>query len=299
MLRKTPLMTWGIVLTLSLQAYGQFDALEELYGNGVHAYNGGNFAEAYNELTRALENGSADPRVYYYRGLSYLKLGRPQEARRDFADGAKLEMADTDRFYNVSKSLERVQGRPRALLERFRAEARLAAFHTREQARFERYERIRQNEPDVLLNPSPGEGQPAEAGADEPAAGAKPAAEMTDDEAPPAADTDADSAEEKKPAEEKPEPAAPAEEADPAEKPADKPAEDSAEAAAPAKKIPAGKLAKGLFGSLARGAMKAAAGQPSGGQPNGGQSAGENSAPADEAAPGEKSAPVENNSFAN
>lgn len=286
MLRKTPLMTWGIVLTLSLQAFGQFDALEELYGNGVHAYNGGNYTEAYNELTRALENGSADPRVHYFRGLSYLRLGRPQEARRDFADGAKLEMADSDRFYNVSKSLERVQGRPRALLERFRAEARLTAFHAREQARFERYERIRQNEPNVLLNPSPAAGQPAEAGADEPAAEKKPAAEMTDDEPPPAADTDADPAEEKQPAAEQPE----AEEAAPAEKAP----EDNAEAAAPAKKIPAGKLAKGLFGSLARGAMKTAAGQAPGGE-----GPAEESAPAAEAAPGEKSAPAEADPFAN
>ncbi|HUY91639.1 MAG TPA: tetratricopeptide repeat protein [Pirellulales bacterium] len=260
MLRKTPLMTWGIVLTLSLQAFGQFDALDELYGNGVHAYNGGNYAEAYNELTRAIDNGSADPRVYYYRGLSYLKLGRPQEAQSDFAEGAKLEMADSDRFYNVSKSMERVQGRPRALLERYRAAARLAAFHEREQARFERYERIRQNEPNVQLKPSPAEAQPGEEPSDEPAAEKKPAAEMTDDEPPPPADL-----EEKKPA-------APA---------------DDAEAAAPAKKIPAGKLAKGLLGSLTRGAMKTAAGQSPGGQSAGDQPASAEKAPAEKPADGD------------
>lgn len=201
MLRKAPLMTWGMVLALSLPAFGQFDALDELYGNGVHAYNGGNFAEAHNEFTQAIDNGSQDPRVFYFRGLSYLRLGRPQEAQRDFADGAKREMADSDRFYNVSKALERVQGRARAQLERFRSAARLAAYHEREQARFERYERIRQNEPNVLMKASTDEAQPAppkpaEEAVEAPAAEEKPEAEMTDDEPPPPAD-DEPAAEEK------------------------------------------------------------------------------------------------------
>jgi tetratricopeptide (TPR) repeat protein len=253
MLRNAPLMTWGLVLAASLPAFGQSDALNELYGSGVHAYNGGNFVEAYNELTRAINNGSEDPRAYYFRGLSYLRLGRPQEARGDFAQGAKLEMADSDRFYNVSKALERVQGRARQSLERFRAEARLEAFHDREQARYQRYERIRQNEPNVLLK-APAEEKDGPAPGDEPAEempakqppGEEPA-EMTDDTPPPPpaeADPFAD-----KPAAEAPAKAAPADGA---------PADDGA-AAAPAKKAPAGKL-KGLFGSLTRGALKTAAG---------------------------------------
>jgi tetratricopeptide (TPR) repeat protein len=248
MLRYAPLMTWGLVLVASLPAFGQFDALNELYGNGVHAYNGGDYVEAYNEMTRAIDNGSQDPRVYYYRGLSYLKLGRPQEAQGDFAQGAKLEMADSDRFYNVSKALERVQGRARQSLERFRAAARLEAFHDREQARYQRYERIRQNEPNVLLKPSPAETDapaPGEEGDEEmPAkkAAAQDPAEMIDDAAPPPAE--ADPFGEEKPATKKP--------AGDAAAPAD-------DAAAPAKKVPAGKLYRGLIGSVRRGAMKTAA----------------------------------------
>jgi tetratricopeptide (TPR) repeat protein len=255
MFRNAPLMTWGLVLAASLPAFGQSDALNELYGSGVHAYNGGNYVEAYNELTRAIENGSEDPRAYYFRGLSYLRLGRPQEARGDFAQGAKLEMADSDRFYNVSKALERVQGRPRQSLERFRAEARLEAFHDREQARYQRYERIRQNEPNVLLK-TPAEEQDGPAPGDEPAeekpVGEKPPgeepAEMTDD-TPPPPPAEAD------PFGEKPAAEAPANAA-----PADGAAAEDGAAAVPAKKAPAGKLAKGLFGSLTRGAMKTAAG---------------------------------------
>lgn len=292
MLRQTPLMTWGMVLALSLPAFGQFDALGELYGNGVHAYNGANYVEAYNEFTRAIENGSEDPRVYYYRGLSFLKLGRPQEAQHDFADGAKREMADSDRFYNVSKALERVQGRPRAMLERYRAAARLAAFHEREQARFERYERIRQNEPNVLLKTAPGEKpaaeepaaeeMPAEEASDQPAPAEKPEAEMTDDEAPPPAEADPFGGD--KPAEEKPEAKEPADDA--------APKDDAETSTTPGKKIPAGRLAKGLFGSLARGAMKTAAGQPAAGQAAAAEKPADNAA-----APAEK--PASDDPFAN
>lgn len=163
MLRSMPLMTWGFVFALCLPAFAQGDALNELYGNGVHAYNGGNYLEAYNQLTAAVQNHSEDPRVFYYRGLSYLRLGRPQEADADFASAAELEMSDIDRFYNVSKALERIQGRARLQIERHRSAARLAAYHDRERARYERYERIRRNEPNVLLQPKPGEAaeQPA------------------------------------------------------------------------------------------------------------------------------------------
>lgn len=284
--RYAPLMTWGLALATCLPAFGQSDALNELYGNGVHAYNGGAYVEAYNELTRAIDNGSEDPRVYYYRGLSYLKLGRPQEARGDFAQGAKLEMADSDRFYNVSKALERIQGRARQSLERFRAEARLEAFHDREQARYERYERIRQNEPNVLLKgpaaettgPAPGDVPGAEQPDEE--MPAKEPAEMIDDAAPPPAEAD-------KPAE-----------ADPfGEKPAtEAPAKDDAApkegaAADPAKKIPASKLAKGLLGSVTRGAMKTAAGSKD--QPAGAK------APAAAPAPGPAAKPADADPFAN
>ncbi|HEX5446020.1 MAG TPA: hypothetical protein VFW87_19495, partial [Pirellulales bacterium] len=197
MRRKVPLLTWAIVLALPSagallpplmpSALAQEDALEELYGNGVHLYNSGDFRAAYYELTRAVNNGSHDPRVLYYRGLCYLKLGRDQEGRSDFAKAASIEMSDSDRFYPVSKSLERVQGRARQLIERYRSSARLRAYQARERARYERYERIRRNEPNVLLSPPPGEssklpappaGKAAQPEADEPPAPADDSDEM-------------------------------------------------------------------------------------------------------------------------
>ena len=62
---------------------------------------------------RRVEGGSKDPRVFYFRGLTYLKLGRPQDAAMDFRKGAELESKDINRFYNVGKALERVQGSAR------------------------------------------------------------------------------------------------------------------------------------------------------------------------------------------
>lgn len=180
---------WGWALALGLtfaagQASAQLDVLNELYGSGVHAFNSGAYREAYDDLSMAIRNGSKDPRVYYYRGLAYLRLGRPQEARLDFQKGAALEMGDIDHFYPVSKSLERVQGQARAQIERYRSNARLVAFQARERGRFERYQRIRKNEPNVLMAPEeateiPTPPKPAEA--EEPAE-AKPADEAPEPE---------------------------------------------------------------------------------------------------------------------
>ncbi|HWB11015.1 MAG TPA: tetratricopeptide repeat protein [Pirellulales bacterium] len=171
------LVAWGWILAFGWTSFvcqlasAQIDVLNELYGSGVHAYNTGLYRDAYDDFTMAIKSGSKDPRVYYYRGLAYLRLGRPQEAQADFKKAASLEMADTDRFYPVSKSLERVQGSARAQIERYRSQARLVAYQTRERQRFDRYQRIRKNEPNVLMpedatqmpSPAKEEGPPAPA----------------------------------------------------------------------------------------------------------------------------------------
>jgi hypothetical protein len=166
---------------IATPALAQNDALGELYGHGVHAYNSGDYVESYNLLTRAIDSGIDDPRCFYFRGLSYIKLGREPEAKQDFAKAAELEMADTDRFYNVSKSLERIQGRARAMLEKYRSDARLAAYQVKEQKRKDRYQRIRKNEPNVTL-PKPSADQPP----------VKPADDTPDDEMEPAGDLPAE-----------------------------------------------------------------------------------------------------------
>src|SRR5262245_4894399 len=87
--------------------------LGQIYGTGVHSFNQGDYVGAYNALTSAIKGGSNDPRAYYFRGLAYLKLGRDDEAKADFAKGAELEVADSVNEFPVNRSLERIQGKPR------------------------------------------------------------------------------------------------------------------------------------------------------------------------------------------
>lgn len=264
MRRKVPVLTWAVLLALppaaallpplSRCAVAQEDPLEELYGNGVHLYNAGDYRSAYYELTRAVDNGSQDPRVFYYRGLCYLKLGRDQEGKSDFAKAAGMEMSDNDRFYPVSKSLERVQGRARQMIERYRSNARLRAFQNRERARFERYERIRRNEPNVLLSPAPGESTklPAPAGDEAPKPEADDNAMPETDNVPPEPDPDDAFA----PAADKPEAEMPGEaeaEVPESDMPAEAPEADNA---ASTTKVPAKKLGKGVGGALMRALAK-------------------------------------------
>ena len=131
-------------------ARAQDGLLGELYGRGVHAYFDQDYEAAFNELSEAIDQGSKDPRCYYYRGLCYLKLGRPDEARGDFESGAKLEVAVGERYYSVGRSLERVQGNDRLKLEGSRQKARVA-LRAKELARERtRYEELREREEDVL-----------------------------------------------------------------------------------------------------------------------------------------------------
>jgi len=120
------------------------------YGSGVHKYFSGDYLEAHETLSRAIDAGTKDPRCYYFRAMAALKLGRDDEALADMKAGAKLENQDSDRFYGVNRSLERVQGRHRLTLEKIRQQARTTAYEA-EKARSERrYEQLRRNERDVL-----------------------------------------------------------------------------------------------------------------------------------------------------
>jgi hypothetical protein len=122
----------------------------QLYGNGVHAYFAGNYRQAYEQLTSAIQGGTQDPRAYYFRGLTYLKLGRPQEAAADFQRGAEWETKDVNQRFNVPRALERVQGEVRQQLETYRMEARKVAFEEAKKIRKARYEAIRREEQRVL-----------------------------------------------------------------------------------------------------------------------------------------------------
>jgi len=125
-------------------------AVASSYGAGVHAYYDGDYQTAYDALTAAIEAGSLDPRAYYYRGLTSIKLGRADdEIEGDFAEGATRESAGRGGL-SVSRSLERVQGRDRLRLEKYRQRARVAAVQRDEAAIRQRYIGVQEAAPDVL-----------------------------------------------------------------------------------------------------------------------------------------------------
>jgi len=150
MFRSIVLLVGGLASLSTVSLFAQDAVLGQEYGSGVHAYFSGDAQKAYDRLTTAIERGSKDPRAFYFRGLAYLKLGRPEEAATDFRKGAELESKDVNRFYNVGKSLERVQGPARLELENYRVDARMIALEEVEKLRKARYEAIRIEEDRVL-----------------------------------------------------------------------------------------------------------------------------------------------------
>ena len=154
MFRSIVLLVGGLASLSTASLLAQNAVLGQKYGQGVHDYFAGNSLKAYEQLTAAVEGGSKDPRVYYFRGLAYLKLGRGPEASQDFRKGSELETSDVNKFYNVSKALERVQGSARVNLECYRVDARMAAMERAAKLRKARYEAIEREESRVLRKQS-------------------------------------------------------------------------------------------------------------------------------------------------
>jgi hypothetical protein len=150
MFRGIVLLVGGLASLWAVSSSAQDAVLGQQFGLGAHAYFSGDYQKAGEHLTSAIQGGSQDPRVYYFRGLSSLQLGRRQEAVQDFKRGSSLESRDANRFFFVSKSLERVQGHARAELESYRIEARMAAMKETEKLRKARYEAIQREESRVL-----------------------------------------------------------------------------------------------------------------------------------------------------
>ena len=143
------------------QVVAQESVLAELYGHGVHAYFAARYQEAHEYLTTAIDQGTRDPRAFYFRGLTYKMLGRPDEAKVDFQKGAELEVTGADRIYPVSRSLQRVQGTVRMEIERQRQQARLAARTRSAKAAQARYEQLQSAEERVLRDPKRPQPAPA------------------------------------------------------------------------------------------------------------------------------------------
>ncbi len=123
MLYKTT-MTLAFIIFFMNHTQASDPAIRAIYGDGVHSYYAGSFQQSYNFLSRVVEFGTDDPSVYYFRGLSALRLGNEIKAADDFEKGADLE-AERGNSRSVSRALERIQGPTRMLLEESRIKARL------------------------------------------------------------------------------------------------------------------------------------------------------------------------------
>ncbi len=187
MCRSMALLTVGFLLLSGTASQAQNVTALQLYGSGVHAYYSLDYARAHEYLTAAIKSGVADPRCYYFRGLCYLRLGRPDEAKADFLKGAELER--TGSAYDVGHALERIQGADRAVIEQYRLEARLVLLQQSESSRRAREDVDRQSQRRVMAESVPA---PAPAPAPVPVAG--PAAAPAGTMAAPTAATPAASA---------------------------------------------------------------------------------------------------------
>ncbi len=143
MVWRLTLLVGGITLLLTPSGDAQEALYGQLYGLGVHSYYSQDYSGAYEHLTDAIKSGSHDPRAYYFRGLSYLRLGREEEARMDFDKGAELEADPQTSSFNVPRALERIQGADRLVLEEYRRKARAIALNREHPAGEQRYGEIR------------------------------------------------------------------------------------------------------------------------------------------------------------
>lgn len=112
-------------LAASSSAAPPAGAYGDPYGQGVQAFFSGNSSAAEPFFAEAMGRNPKDPRPFYFHGLSLLRQSRTDEARSDFMIAASLE-ARSRNAYPVGKSLERVQGADRLLLEQYRWQARAA-----------------------------------------------------------------------------------------------------------------------------------------------------------------------------
>jgi len=153
------LFAFGLVaaaagVTIPSIARAQYGILDEMYGKGVHAFHSGQYSEASNFLSMAIDNGIQDPRAYYFRGMVAAAQGRLNQAEADWQQGAELE-AKTGQDPEVGRALARFQGSNRLKLEMIRHEARLNAMAMAAERSQQRYGEIEADQPAPSMGTPP------------------------------------------------------------------------------------------------------------------------------------------------
>jgi TolA-binding protein len=96
---------------------------EQFYAAGVRLFANRQYSEAEKQFAQAVQfarGADADARYSYFLGLSLLGQGRQDSAFDAFRQGAALERQNKPSSAAVSATFERIQGRPRSVLDRFR-----------------------------------------------------------------------------------------------------------------------------------------------------------------------------------
>ena len=96
---------------------------EKLFAVGLNRFFARDYAGAEKDFTRAIENFDRDARYHYFLGLARLRQGK-RGAMEDFEQAAKLELQGWPARTAVDASLERIQGRPRNLINEARERVR-------------------------------------------------------------------------------------------------------------------------------------------------------------------------------
>jgi hypothetical protein len=154
--------TWSRSSALSLALAGAFccsfstavaqdsHVLRATFGRGMHAFFSGQLIQAEQHFSHVIASGSMDPRAYYFRAMTLLRLGRQFEAENDMRVGASFEARNPSGRYAISKSLQRIQGNGRRTLEKFRRQARLERAGLIRDQTSHRYETIERRGDTVL-----------------------------------------------------------------------------------------------------------------------------------------------------
>lgn len=140
------------------------DVLEQVYGMGVHAFYAGHTEKAREYFNDAINAGSEDPRLYYFKGLNEIQSqgGMSEAGIPDFEHAAQLEVAGKIAV-NVPKALSRIQGPTRMVIENIRLKARLAARATQTEEARRKYGDGSPS-PDIRIVPPATDGQPPTGG---------------------------------------------------------------------------------------------------------------------------------------
>lgn len=152
---KTKLVTLAgcavssLLLSVGNDVAAQDAYLARIYGDGVHQYFRHDTNTAKCRFDSVINEGSRDPRAYYFRAIIALEAGDTGTAESDIRTGARYELEGRG-TYDVWSALARVQGPHRVKFECYRNSALLSL---RKQSVTDRYPLNFSSDPEKLRGP--------------------------------------------------------------------------------------------------------------------------------------------------